>query len=170
MGHLNSLLVEDAQIVMAIVPVDSQTAANNGDWVSLKNYARCTIVLIKAAGVAGDDPVFTVRQAQDVSGTGAKALNFTRIDAKVGTQTGVGTFTTVTQAAGNTYTDLVSAEAQAIMVVEFKAEDLDVNNSFDCIQLQIPDTGSGGAQLITAIYILRGAKFGGATVPSAIID
>lgn len=167
---LNNLFVEEAQIVMAIVPVDSQTAANNGDWVSLKGYERCTIVLIKAAGIAGDDPVFTVRQAQDVSGTGAKALNFTRIDAKVGVQTGIGTFTTVTQAAANTYTDTVSAEAQAIMVVEFKAEDLDVNNNFDCIQLQIPDTGAGGAQLITALYILRGAKFGGAALSSAIVD
>ena len=167
---LNNLFVEEAQIVMAIVPVDSQTAANNGDWVSLKNFERCTLLLIKAAGTAGDDPVFTVRQAQDVSGTGAKALNFTRIDAKVGTQTGIGAFTTVTQAAGNTYTDTVSAEAQAIMAVEFKAEDLDVNNGFDCIQLQIPDTGSAGAQLITGLYILRGGKFNPALSTSAIVD
>ncbi len=34
-----------------------------------------------------------------MSGTGAKALPFTRIDAKVGTQTGIGQFTTITQAA-----------------------------------------------------------------------
>lgn len=167
---LNNLLVEEAQIVMAIVPVDSQSGANNGDWVSMKGYDRCSIVLIKAAGTAGDDPVFTVRQATAVDGTGAKALNFTRIDAKVGAQTGIGTFTTVTQAAANTYTDTVSAEAQAIMVVEFKAEDLDVNNGFDCIQLQIPDTGSAGAQLLTAIYVLRGARYGTTPLQSAIID
>lgn len=167
---LNNLFVEEAQIVMAIVPVDSQSGANTGDYVSLKNYERCTVVVIKAAGVAGDDPVITMTQAQDVAGTGVKELNFTRVDAKVGAQTGIGTFTTVTQAAGNTYTDTVSAEAQAIFVVEFKAEDLDVNNSFDCLKVAIPDTGSAGAQLLTAIYILRGPKFGGATSASAIID
>ena len=167
---LNNLLVEEAQIVMAIPPVDSQTGANNGDWVSLKNYDRCTILLIKAAGVAGDDPVITVRQAQDVSGTGAKALNFTRIDAKVGAQTGIGQFTTVTQVAANTYSDAVSAEAQAIFAVEFRAEELDVNNGFDCLQLQIPDTGSACAQLLTAIYVLRGARYGSLTAPSAITD
>lgn len=170
MIHLNQLLVETAQIVMAIVPVDSQSGANNGDWVSMKNYDRVTVVVIKAAGTAGDDPVITMKQATDVSGTGAKALNFTRVDSKVGTQTGVGDFTTNTQAAGNTYTDTVSAEAQGIFTIEFQASDLDVANNFDCVQVSIPDTGSAGAQLLTAIYILRGARFGGPALKSAIVD
>jgi len=117
----NALFVETHQVVAAIIPVDSQSAANNGDWVSLKNFGSVVCLLYKAAGVAGDDPVFTLRQATDVSGTSAKALNFTRIDAKVGAQTGVGSFTTVSQAAANTYTDTASAEAQAIMAVEIKA-------------------------------------------------
>lgn len=167
---LNNLLVEEAQIVMAIVPIDSQSGANTGDYVSLKNFERCTILVVKAAGVAGDDPVITVTQAQDVAGTGVKALNFTRVDAKVGVQTGIGVFTTVSQAAGNTYTDLVSAEAQGIFAIEFKAEDLDVNNGFDCLKVAIPDTGAGGAQLLTALYVLRGGKFNPALNTSAIID
>lgn len=168
--HLNHLLVEAAQIVAAIIPVDSQSGANNGDWVSMKNFDRLSIIVFKAAGVAGDDPVITVKQATDVSGTSAKALNFTRIDAKVGAQTGIGAFTTVTQAAGNTYTDTVSAEAQGLFVIEFKAEDLDVNNDFDCVQLSVPDTGSAGAQLLCGLYILRGARYQGAGLPSAIVD
>lgn len=167
---LNNLLVEAAQIVTAIAPVDSQTGANNGDWVSMKNFDRCTVIVLKAAGVAGDDPVITMKQASDVSGTGAKALDFTRIDAKVGAQTGIGAFTTVTQAAGNTYTDATSAEAQGLFVIEFQSSDLDVNDGFDCIQLSIPDTGAGGAQLIAALYVLRGARYAGAALPSAIID
>lgn len=167
---LNNLLVEEAQIVSAIVPVDSQAGANNGDWVSMKGYDRLSIIVFKAAGVAGDDPVITVRQATDVAGTSAKALNFTRIDAKVGAQTGIGQFTTVTQAAGNTYTDAVSAEAQGLFVVEFKSEDLDVNSGFDCVQLSIPDTGAGGAQLLCGLYVLRGARYGSQPLPSAIVD
>lgn len=167
---LNNLLVETAQIVAAIIPVDSQTGANNGDWVSMKNFDRLSIIVFKAAGVAGDDPVITVKQATDVAGTSAKALNFTRIDAKVGAQAGIGAFTTVTQAAANTYTDAVSAEAQGLFVIEFQSADLDVNNGFDCVQLSIPDTGAAGAQLISALYILRGARYGGAGLPSAIID
>jgi hypothetical protein len=107
-----SFLTEEAQLVAAIIPVDLSTAANNGDWVSLKNYDELDIIIFKAAGTAGDDPVITLKQASDVAGTGAKALNFTRVDAKVGVQTGIGQFTKNTQAAGNTYTDLVSAESQ----------------------------------------------------------
>jgi len=169
--NLNNLFVEEAQIVSAIIPVDSQAAANNGDWVSLKNYERCAIIVFKAAGVAGDDPVITLKQAQDVSGTGVKALSkITRVDSKVGVQTGIGTFTTNTQAASDTYIDTVSAEAQGLFVVEIKAEDLDVNNGFDCLQLSIPDTGSAGAQLLCALYVLRGAKFGAVPLPSAIVD
>lgn len=167
---LNNLLVEEVQIVAAIIPVDSQTGANTGDYVSLKKYERCSVVIFKAAGVAGDDPVITVTQAQDVAGTGVKALNFTRVDAKVGAQTGVGTFTAVTQAAGNTYTDLVSAEAQGLFVIEFKAEDLDVNNGFDCLKVAVPDTGAGGAQLLCGLYILRGCKYASNPLPSAIVD
>jgi len=165
--NLNALLAEQMQIVSAFVPVDLGAAANNGDWVSLKNYARCSIVLFKAAGTAGDDPILTVRQASDVSGTGAKALNFTRIDAKVGTQTGIGAFTAVTQAAANTYTDATSAEAQGLFVIDIKSEDLDVANGFDCVQFQVPDIGSN-AQLGCALYLLWGSRYNPPL--SAIVD
>lgn len=165
--NLNALLVEQMQIVSAIVPVDLSAAANNGDWVSLKNYARCSVVFFKAAGTAADDPVLTLRQATDVSGTSAKALNFTRVDSKVGAQTGIGTFTTTTQSAANTFTDTVSAEAQAVFVIDIKSEDLDVANAFDCVQFQVPDIGAN-AQLGCALYLLWGSRYNPPL--SAIVD
>lgn len=168
--NLNALFVEQAQIVAAIVPVDLETGANNGDWVSMKNYERLTVVVFKAAGTAGDDPVLTMKQAQDVSGTAAKALNFTRVDSKVGAQTGIGDFTTNTQAAANTYTDAVSAEAQGIFVIDFRSSDLDNAGGFDCVQVSIPDTGSAGAEIGSAFYILWGARYQGAGLKSAIVD
>jgi len=166
----NACFVEQAQVVMAIVPVDSQSGANTGDYVSMKNYERCTVLVMKAAGVAGDDPVITMTQAQDVGATGVKELNFTRIDAKVGAQTGIGQFTTVLQAAANTYTDAASAEAQAIFAIDIQGEDLDVDNGFDCLKVAIPDTGSAGAQLLTAIYILWAPRYQSQPLPSAIVD
>lgn len=168
--YLNNLLAEACQVVAAIIPIDLATGANNGDWVSLKNFDRCAVIVFKAAGTAGDDPVITLKQASDVAGTGAKALNFTRIDAKVGAQTGIGAFTTVSQAAGNTYTDAVSAEAQGLFLIEVQSSDLDVAGGFDCVQVSIPDVGAGGAQIGCALYVLRGARYAGAGLPSAIID
>lgn len=158
---------QTANIVAAFVPVDMQAAANNGDWVSMKPYGRCVAVLFKAAGTAGEDPVFTLKQATDASGTGAKALNFTTIYSKVGTQTGIANFTRTTQAAANTYTDTVSAEAQAIIGVEIDGSDLDVDNGFTHVQLSIPDTGTN-AQLGCGFYLMLDPRHEGASLPSPI--
>ena len=145
--------LEGNQIIAAFVPVDMSGAANNGDWVQLSKYRRLVAVLFKKAGTAGDDPVFTLKQASDNAGTGAKALNFTTLFAKVGTQASTAQFTKVTQAAANTYTDATSAEAEAIIAVEVQAADLDVENGFGWVQLSVPDVGAN-AQLGCGFYLL----------------
>lgn len=162
-------LTEEYQIQAAIIPIDLSAGANNGDWVSMKNYDTLDVIVFKAAGTAGDDPVITLKQASDVAGTGAKALNFTRVDAKVGVQTATGTFTKNTQAAGNTYTDLVSAESQGVFVIHIEGQDLDRANGFDCVQLSIPDVGTN-AQIGCGLYILGGSRYAGQFTPSAIVD
>lgn len=160
--------VENHQIVAGIIPVDLAAGANNGDWVSLKNYGHVTCIFFAAAGVAGDDPVFTMKQATAVAGTGSKDLLFDRIDVKVGTLASVGTFTKVSQTAATSYTDATHAEVQKIYIVEFDAEDLDVENGFDCIQMSVPDVGAGGAQIGCGLYILSNPRY--APPLSAIVD
>lgn len=156
--------LEGNQIVAAINPVDLATAANDGDWFNMKRYGRALAILFKSAGTAGQDPIFTLRQAQDNAGTGAKALDFTTIYSKLGA---VAEFTKNTQAAANTYTDAASAEAAAIMVVEILAEELDVAGGFTHIQLQIPDVGAA-AQLGCGLYIGLDPVYPGETSMSAI--
>lgn len=164
-----SRLTETAQIAAAIVPVNLATAANAGDWVSLKGYGHVAIVVFKAAGGAGEPPTVTVEQAQDVSGTGHKALNFTRVDAKNGAAlTAIGEFTKVTQAAANTYA-LAAGDTQALYVIEFDAAELDLANGFDCVQASIADVGAA-AQVGCALYILTDARYAGETMPSALVD
>lgn len=154
-------------IVSAIIPVDLQTAANNGDWVSMANYRKCVAVLFKGAGTAGDDPVFKLQQATAAAGTSAKDLNFTVIYSKVGTQTSTANFTRTTQSAATSYTDATSAEAQAIIAVEIDAADLDVAGGFDFIQLSVADVG-GNAQLGCGFYLMLDSRYGQQTPPSAI--
>lgn len=148
--------LEGNNIQSAFVPVDLQDGANNGDWVSLAEYKRVLCVLFAAAGTAGDDPVFKLQQAKDNAGTGAKDLNFTVIHSKVGTQTSLGNFTRSTQAAATSYTDDESAEAQKLIAVEIKRDDLDVANDFTHVQLSVADVG-GNAQLGCAFYLLLDA-------------
>ena len=124
----------------------------------------------QAAGTAGDDPTITLVQAQDVAATGEKPLNFTRIDTKQGADlTAVGTFTTVIQAAANTYTDATSAEVQAIWVIDIKSEDLDVDNGFDCIKASVSDVGTN-AQLGCLLYIGHDPRLVAAPLASAIAN
>lgn len=166
---MNQHFLEKNQVVAGFVPL-ALTTARTGDYVSLKNYGRCAVVFFAAAGTAGDDPTITLTQAKDVSGTSAKALNFTRIDVKQGSDlTTIGQFTTISQAAGNTYTEATSAEAQKIWVLDVLAEDLDVDNGFDCIRAAISDVGTN-AQLGCMLYFLHEPRYASATLPSAIAD
>lgn len=162
---LNSHPLDWLNIHPAILPVDSQTGAASGLVISLKGYEGVLILLQKKAGTAGDDPVFTITQSSAVAATGEKALPLpaNRIRSKLHATTVPGVFTDVANAAasGGTYTDDSAAEKAGIIACWIQASDLDVDNSFDCVRLAIPDTGSAGAQLISATYILVGPKYGG---------
>lgn len=166
---MNQHFLEKCQIVGGGVPVALNTAGLTGDIVSMKNYGRCAIVFFAAAGTAGDDPTLTVQQCKSVAGSSAKALDFTRIDVKQGTLASIGQFSKVSQAAANTYTEATSAEAQKIWVIDVKAEDLDVDNGYDCIQASIGDVGTN-AQLGCLLYILHEPRYSVDPLPSAIAD
>lgn len=178
---MNQTFIEKTQICQGFLPVDMSAAANAGDWVSLKNYGRVAIIIHKALGTAGDDPVITVQQATDVSGGGAKALGFTRVDKKQAATNllAVGQFTTSTSdspatndtfnAVAGTWTNSDLAEQAAIIVIDIKAEDLDVAGGFDCVKVSIADIGAN-AQLGTALYVLHEPRYASATLPSAIAD
>lgn len=152
---MSSLILEGMDFISGIIPVDLQTAAdNNGDWICVRNMRRFGVLFLKGAGTAGEDPTLTMEQATAVAGTSAKALNFTRIYTKQGAAlTSVGVWTKVTQAAASTYTDLASAEVQAMWFAEWLAAELDVNNSFDCIRASIACTGATAGQIGTLLYV-----------------
>jgi len=150
-------LVENFGIVQAVTPVDFQTAANNGDYVSLKNYAHVTVIVHTSIGTAGDDPVVTLDQAKTVAGGSTKSLLIDEIYHKTGATalSAVGTFTRVTQTAADGYdtATIDGAENEQILIIEVDAAELDTTNDFDCMRVSIADVG-GNAQLGSALYIL----------------
>lgn len=155
----NTLLLERTQIVVGIIPKDLGGGANSSDVVSLKNYGRCGILFIKDVGKTGEDPTITVLQATSIAPSGAKALNFTTIYTKQGALlSGVGAWTKVTQTAANTYTSATGGETENMWYVEFKAEDLDLDNDFDCIQVTIADVGTAGAYG-TLLFLLGDPRY-----------
>lgn len=153
-------LVEEMQIVNAIVPVDLKTGENAGDYISFKNYRHCTVIITTAIGTAGQDPVISQFQAKTVAGGDEKALNITTVYEKIGETavTAVGTFTKVTQTAAATYTNTDGAENVAVFVLEVDADDLDVANGFDCYRVHVADVGAND-QLGCATYILSEPRY-----------
>jgi hypothetical protein len=168
----NVSFFEQCQVVPAFGPV-ALTTARVGDVVSFKGYRRCAIFLWTMVGTAGDDPTITVLQGTDVTLAGSKALNFTRIYTKqdLTKLSDVGQWTKVSQAAGNTYTDLTAAEQETLWGIDIKAEDLDINNDYDCLRVSCSDVGTN-TQLGCAFYVLYDPvnEVGGQLMASAIID
>lgn len=163
--------LENHQIVMGVLPLDLQTA-RTGDYVSLKNYRHLTVVVLKNAGTDGDDQTLTFNQATAVAGTGAKGLSVTEYHEKEGTLTGIGQWTRVTQSAAATVAlGDPSAQSEALYVFEFDADELDVDNGFDCVSVDSDGAGSN-AQLGAILYILSEPRhpLPAASMLSAIAD
>lgn len=162
-------LIDQLQIVSGFVPVNMATAANDGDYVSLKGYSKLGILFFKGAGGNAEPPTVTVTQASAVAGTGAKALNFTEVWVKSNADlTTVGTWTKVTQSAANTYA-LSVGDTQAIVYIEIDGSELDTSGGFDCVRAAVADVGST-SQIGALVYILGGAAYPQDSNLSAIVD
>lgn len=178
---VNLHFCEKNQIAQGFLPVAMNTGANAGDWVSMKGYGRMAIVIFKAVGTAGDDPTIAVKQATDVSGTGAKAVGFTDVRKKQAATNllAVDQFTKSTSASpatndtfnttNGTWTNTDLAEQAAIIVIDIKAEDLDVNGGFDCVQVSIADIGTN-AQLGCVLYFGHEPRYPKDALDSMIVD
>lgn len=165
---MNKHILEKIEIVPGFVPINIGTA-RTGDVCSLKNYGRIAVVFFGDVGVNGEDPTLTIQQAKSVAPSNAKDITFTRVDTKQGTLTSVGTWTKVTQAAAATYTNTDAGGQQKVWVVDIKAEDLDVDNGFDCIYASISDAGTA-TSLACLLYILHEPRFVKEGGVSAIAD
>ena len=162
---LNAALAEQAKIVMGCAPATLATTAGDGDYVSMKNYRRCTIIIpvLNATTVTGG--VITLLQATDVAATDAKALALTRMWAN--TDCAASDTLTKTAVTSNTFTTSTTNSKILLYVIEVLSEDLDVANGFDCIRI---DSASMANAVGAAVYILDGARYGGTTPPAAITD
>lgn len=168
----NQKILEQIMFQPAFPPINTGTA-RVGDVVSFKNYRRIGVLFSKGIGTAGDDPVLTMAQGTDVAFGTNKALTFTTIYTKQDLThlTDIGQWTKVTQAAAATYTDLTSAEQEIMWFVEFKAEDLDINNGYDCLRASLNDTGSTNT-IGHIVYVMADPVFRTSpeNMASAIID
>ena len=155
-------LVEYMKIVNGLSPIDVDTAPTTEDYVSMKNYGHCTVIL--TLGVTGSACTITLKQASDVAATGEKALGFSWVwvNAAVGTDD----ILVKTAVTSNTF-DTSTADG-LMYVMEIDAETLDVSGGFDCMRIDVG--ASTGATIASCVYVLSEPRYAQATPPTAVVD
>ena len=158
-------LTDAVKVVTGCAPAALTSTAGDGDYVSLKNYSKLTIVLsvLNATTVTGG--TITLKQATAVAGTSEKALAFDKMWAN--TDTDASDTLTETAVTSNTFTTDTTNSKKLLYVMEVDAADLDVANGFDCVR--IDSTGMASA-VGSVMYYLSGARNRSPIAKAAITD
>lgn len=159
--QLNANLSEQVKYVIGLDP--TVPSSSTPDYVSLKNFERASILVLVKNATTVTGSAITLKQAHSVAGGSEKTLSFTKAWRNL--DTAAADVLSEFAVASDTFTTDATNSKNLMYVMEVKAEDLDVNNGFDCLRA---GTGNATAATVTVVYLLFGAKFP-TTVP-AIID
>lgn len=164
---MQGLKLTDVAKIVYGSPIIGALATTNGvcDYVSLKGFDRCTIVIAVDNATLVTGGAVTLKQATAVAGTSEKALSFSTMWAN----TDVSASDTLTETAvtSDTFTTTTTDNKNALYVIEVKASDLDVANGFDCLRVDVLSMANavGFVQ-----YILHDARYASPAAISAITD
>ncbi len=156
--NVNARLDEQAYFVQASAIGALTTTVGDTTYVSMKNYARASIIIDVTNATTVTGGTVTLKQATAVAGTGEKALGFTRMLSNI--DVGAGQALTETSVSSNTFTTDTTNSKRLRYVIDVPAEDLDAANSFDCLRVDVTGMANATGQVS---YILYGAKFSGAS-------
>ncbi len=148
--------------VAGIVP--QADGAITSDIVSLKNANKAWVKVVLNQTNAAQSTT-TLMQAQDVSGTGGKAISS---NVPIWANQDLASDDRLTrQADAKTFQFSATLKQKVVWFQIDPAQCMDINNGFDCIY--ITSGGSNAANIIAASFFLN-PKYEGATLPSFIID
>jgi len=162
------LLIENQHIVNMVPP--TSTPAGLEQPVSMKDWDHATIIIQvdNATGVSGT--AVTLTQGTAVGTTGAmtddKSLEFDWV--YVCADTAAGDTLTKTAVTSDTFTTSTTSNKNLLYVIEIEAADLDVENSFDCLRVDLTDPTS--AVVSAACILSRGRYMGGTPKRTVITD
>lgn len=131
-------------------------SSSSPKWVSLKGYNHLTAIVSFKNATTVTGSAIGLAQATAVAGTGTKTLGFSTVWANTDDASSVAL--TETAVVSNTFTTNATNSKTGFYIIEVDADDLDVANGFDCLQVT---TGNGTATTIEVTYILSGARFSG---------
>jgi hypothetical protein len=135
-------LSEHADIdLMVEQDIGGTNASNDGGYLSMKNYARALFYVELGTWDSGDDlDECRIQQATDSSGTSVKDL-------------------TSDASGGNYDTDNPIDADGDFVIVEIRAEDMDVDNGFDFIRGYVAEGGNSGVDNVMGVLIRYGYAY-----------
>lgn len=143
------------KVVAAFGPVDLSAGEQFGDWVKLGLYDSVMVLYHSDAGTAGEDSTVKLRQAKTNAGGDAKDLDKGQWYAMSHANALTDAFATVGTAGE--FTD--DGETRTIARVEVTADQLDVNDDYQYVQVHASDPGATAGKLAAAVYVLCGARY-----------
>ena len=166
-------LIDQVQIIdwLGSGPLDLDTD-RTFDYVNVQDYRRALVIFQNAAGTAGDDWNFTVRQASSASGTGVKDADIVSeywLKQAATDLTAVSQFTRSTQTAdaliaGNG----TAAEQVCQLVLDLDLSLLDHANGFNFLGGTLTLDASSGAQYGAVTLVLYSPRYPQATALGAL--
>ncbi|NLX57287.1 MAG: hypothetical protein GXY58_19430 [Planctomycetaceae bacterium] len=156
-------LLNKAKVVMGLAPITPN--ASIPDLVCMKGYQKCTVIIAVDNGNTVTGSAITLKEATAVGGTDARTLAFSRMWANMDTDA---SDTLVEIAvASSTFTTLTTNNKNALYVIEIDADDLDMDNGFDCVGV---GTANAANMVLSVVYILHAPRYAPTLDRSAIID
>lgn len=159
---MHTRLFESVKPVWACEPKNYTGAANTIKYVSMKFPGRL-MIFIQTGAWAGGTAAVTLKQATTVAGAGSKALAFTTM--WVNTAGAPDTFTK-TAVVSNTFN---LDTANLLYVIEVVDSDLDVDNAFDCVGVNIASPGAN-ADFYGVVYLAADLRYAQSAPPSIAVD
>lgn len=149
---MEKFFMEEKTIKQAFLPVDLNTAAVTGERVKVEPGHRVSIV-VAMGDSTGATVAFTLKQHDAAVSGNSKNLEIAnKYYKKAGAASA---FTKVEPEVAAAVYDLSSdfAAQEGVVVFEVLPEDLDVNNDFNHISIDIAD--SGAAKLASCLYVIK---------------
>jgi hypothetical protein len=164
---LQSLRLVDGAKVVYGSPIIGALATTNGDcdYVSLKNFDRCTIIIAVDNATTVTGGAITLKQATAVAGTSEKALSFAKVWAN--TDTAAGDTLTETAVTSDTFTTDTTDNKNLLYVIEVEASALDRANGFNCLRV---DSLLMANAVGAVLYVLHGTRYKSPAAVAAITD
>jgi predicted outer membrane repeat protein len=165
---MNHAFLECNDVIAAFGPI--APSSGTVQRFSMKNFQRATVLIIQNKS-AGNGSAIALKQAKEIDDNPVteKVLSFTEAyrSLAVGTQAAPVNSWQKFTVSNDTFTTDATNSVRDIYAIDIKAEDLDVANDFDIVEVEV---GNAASNVIAVVVLLHGARQGGFPVDSGIAD